>query len=182
MNSDLGEVLFESRPSIFRRIALSIVLLPVGISLTLWSFLFAGTRLGLVRNADWDQIPTWFLPVPLAMGALCLFADWWYLKLDFRCHTLGVLKRGPIRSRRLAFREMKGVRMRLTEAQYLGIIPVLRSLEVWFDALDANGRSIAFDYVGFSKPLKIARQITSIVESAGITPVWEHKHGDRTMR
>ena len=172
MNSELGEVLLESRPSLTRRLALSVILIPIGLSLTVWSFLFAGFSIGVLKNSDWDRIPIWFLPIPLAMGSLCLFADWWYLSRVFRCHENGVSMRSICRTKELAFRAMTGVRMRVHESRWLGIILVLRTFEVWFDPQDINTMQIAFTYNGISVPIELARRISSIVESAGITPIW----------
>ncbi len=182
MDPDFGEVLFECRAPAIRRIALSVVLVPIGLALVVWSFVFAGFCIGIIEVADWRGIPAWFLPVPLGMGSLCLFAVWWYVSRELRCHKRGISMRGPIRTQKLAFGDMTGVRMRLTETQDAGVIPMLWTLEVWFDPVDANRRSIAFTHNGVSSPLEIANRITSIVESAGITPVWGNEKSDKTTR
>lgn len=172
MNSDLGEIILDFRPSRFRRNALAIVLVPIGSALVLWSCVLVAARMGVFRHDGARQVPVGFMPFPFAAGLLMLVSTWWYRSRQFRCHALGVSTLSIFGRRQLAFHEMKGIRMRGVEFQLLGLLTVIRSVEIWFDPKSPLAKSIAVDSMGLANPRLLAERISLIAKATGVCSVW----------
>ena len=164
---ELGEVLFERRKTLFRRVFVSLVF-----CLSAFFFGVLGTVLGLlslgIRAPQPGAAPPLWVPlILLGVAGMFAMAEWHYLRFSFRCHAFGVSRRGGFGTRRLRYEQIERIEYTASQLLLLHVIPFTRHLTIKFMPRPGEGlKRIVFHSNCFQDPDPeyLLREIAEIVE------------------